>query len=142
MKLKRTIRNLFLTTQICCLALAGGWDMAVLCRAENGRVAIEAANGDDCAKSPTCHSEESSHDHTECQISARDDCGDCVDYPLSIGWAIGLKKASQVNITLSQSAATILATDRPANSATHLLPPELVPPPPYFTPLSSIILLI
>ena len=116
--------------------------MAVLCRAEDGRVAIEAANGDDCAKSPACHPAEHSDAHSENEISSRDDCGDCVDFPLSIGSALALKKASQVNIKLSTSAAPILTADCPAESATHLSLPELVPPPPYFTPLGSVILLI
>ena len=67
--------------------------MAVLCRAEDGRVAIEAANGDDCAKSPACHPAEHSDAHSENEISSRDDCGDCVDFPRSIGSALALKKA-------------------------------------------------
>ena len=139
-KLKRTISNLFLAVQICCLLISGGLDMAVLCHADDGHVKIEAANAAGCAKSTADHHAENPAANPETKFSAKDDCGDCVDVPLSIGRAVAQKKPYKSNIAISIELAP--ASNGTADSTANPLPPELVPPPPYFTPLASIVLLI
>ena len=139
-KLKRTISNLFLAVQICCLLISGGLDMAVLCHADDGHVKIEAANAAGCAKSTADHHAENPAANPETKFSPKDDCGDCVDVPLSIGRAVAEKKPYKSNIATSIELAPSSngADDSPALP----LPLELVSPPPYFTPLASIVLLI
>lgn len=134
--LKRRFRNLCLAIQICCLITGGGLDMAVICHADDGHVAIEPANAEGCTNAPINRHT----DNHETGLSAKDDCGDCIDVPLSIGRATTLKKP------LKPSAATVIAFAPPSNGASdatvHKLLPELLLPPPYFDPLSSIVLLI
>src|SRR3990172_4306345 len=141
MKLKRTIRSLCLSVQICCLLAGSTFDMAVLCRAENGHVAIEPAGADGCAKLSTRHSAEDAPDSTQHGLSSTDDCGDCLDVQLSIGSAVVLKQHCRISTASSASVAAIFAEDA-ADSLLHPLPPELAWPSPHFAPLRSIVLLI
>lgn len=139
-KLKRTIRNLFRAVQICCLLIGGGLDMAVICHADDGHAQIEPASADGCTNSLADHHAENPADNHETKLSATGNCGDCVDVPLSLGQAVAQKKRCHANIATSIEVAP--TSNNTADSATHRLPPESVPLPPYFTPLASIILLI
>ena len=154
MKLRRTIRSICLSMMICCLLIGGGLDMAVICHAENGHTAIEAAAGNecaksspghfdsDCAKSPAGHSDEACPPSAENEFSSTDDCGDCLDVPLSIGPAVVVKKPYKINIAPATWTAVGLTADSAADSSQRLLLPEFAPPFPYFAPLESVVLLI
>lgn len=160
MKLERTIRSICLSMMICCLLIGGGLDMAVICYAEGGHAAIEAATGNDCvkaaagsdcvkspagsdcAKSAPGHCDEACPPSAENEFSSTDDCGDCLDVPLSISPAVVVKKPYKINAAPATWTAVALKTDIAADSSLSLLLPELVPPPPYFAPLKSIVLLI
>jgi len=139
---------------ICCLLIGGGLDMAVICYAQDGHAAIEAAVGNDCAQSlpghsdsdcaqsPARHCDEACPPSTENEFSSTDDCGDCLDVPLSIGPAVVVKKPYKINIASATWSPVTVTTDSAADSSQRLLLPELVPPPPYFAPLESVVLLI
>lgn len=142
MKFKRTIRSICLSMLICCLLIGGGLDMAVICHAEDGRAAIEPAAGNDCAKSPTGHSDEACPPSTENEFSSTDDCGDCLDVPLSIGPAVVVKEPCEINIAPPTSTATILTADGTTDLSLHHLPPQLISPPPCLAPDESVVLLI
>jgi len=142
MKLRRTIRSICLSMMICCLLIGGGLDMAVICYAQDGHTAIEAATGSDCAQSPAGHSDEACPPSAENEFSSTDDCGDCLDVPLSIGPAVIAKKPYKINIAPATRTAVALTADSAADSSHRLLLPELAPPPPCFAPLKSIVLLI
>lgn len=139
-KLKTNIRNICLAIQICSLLVASGLDMAVLCHAEDGHAQIEAANAEGCATSPEDNHEDHQSEDRNSQFSDNHDCGDCVDVPLSIGRADTLKKT----YTESTPVSIILATpsDRTVDANAHKLLTQLLLPPPYIGPLSSIVLLI
>ncbi len=115
--------------------------MTVLCYAENGHVAIEAAAADGCAKPSTRRSAEDASDSTTKALSSTDDCGNCTDVPLSIGAALVLKQTSQISIASSTSVAAVFA-ENAADSLLHHLPSESAAPPPYYVPLGSIVLLV
>ena len=141
-RLKRTIRSICLSIMICCLLIGGGLDMAVICYAQNGHAAIEAAAGSDCVKPPADHCDQACPPSTEGGFSSTDDCGDCLDVPLSISPAVVVKKPCKNNIAPATLTAVAVTTDIAADSSQSLLLPELVIPPPYFAPLKSIVLLI
>ncbi len=127
---------------VCCLLIGGGLDMAVICHAQSGHAAIEAAADSNCVKSPSGHCDEASPPSAENGFSSTDDCGDCLDVPLYIGPAVAAKKPYRANIAPATWTAVGLATDSAADSSQSLSLPELDPSPPYFTPLESLILLI
>lgn len=115
--------------------------MTVLCRAENGHVAIEAAAAEGCADTSTRRSAVDAPDSTRNTLASNDDCGNCTDVPLSIGAALVLKQTSQISIASSIPVAAVFAED-PADSLLHHLPCESGAKPLYFDPLRSIVLLV
>ena len=141
MKLKHTIRSLCLSMQIFCLLAGSSFNMTVLCRAENGHVAIEAAAADGCAKPSTRRSADDAPDSTTNTIASNDDCGNCTDIRLSIGAPLILKQTSQISIAASTPVAAVFAED-PVDSPLHHLPCESGAKPLYFDPLRSIVLLV
>ena len=138
--MKCKIRTLCLTVQICCLLIGSGLDMAVLCYAEDDHAQIEAANAEGCA--PLLN-----HDHTEdrakgpqTQLAPNDNCGDCLDVPLSIGRAEARKKP--LNENLSTSIVLAPPSNCNVDSESRRFLPQLILPPPDIGPLSSTVLLI
>ncbi|MBN2269981.1 MAG: hypothetical protein JXN61_05160 [Sedimentisphaerales bacterium] len=141
-KVKCAVRSICLSTLICCLLVGSGLDMAVICHAEDGQTAIEAAAGSGCVKSPPARSDEACKPSTEHEFSSTDHCGDCADVLISIGPAVVVKKTCEVNIASATWNSLAVVTPAVADSAHSLSLPRLVLPPPCFAPLESVVLLI
>jgi len=124
------------------LAVAGGAHAAVVCHSEDGHVAIEAATDEGCVKAPSDHCPDDAETSAEHQVSPTDNCGECVDIPLSIGMAIIVKKPCKTNPAAPLSTAIDPAIVSSSDFSQYHSAPDPFAPPPYFTPLRSIILII
>lgn len=132
----------YISVAICLLAVLSNSDVVVLCIGEDGHIAIEAVNNKCCGHSAVGVSERVSIAFEKGGLSAnKDDCGSCVDIPLSAGLAKPLSTAERINPTLSVLSATCILPLNSSDFSTLRLVLETFVPTPYFAPLRSIILL-
>ena len=133
----------FMSIAICILVVISNSQLFVLCIGQDGHVAIEAANSNYCGDLLASVSQETSLGPTEEELSSnRNNCGSCVDIPISIGLSGVFKKPDQVNPIPLASTTIVPVTISNCDSSEYQLALESFTPTPYFTPLRSIILLI
>lgn len=142
MELTRIVCALCLSTLICFLPTGSGLQMVVLCHGEDGHIAIEPAGSNCCAESLASCSLASPVPSSKKEFPSQNNCGACVDIPISIGLATIVKEPYQVDYALPTQTTVAPATiDNPAFSE-YLSISEPFTPSYYLTPLRSIILLI
>jgi len=133
---------------LCCgillsFALTGGGQPGVmLCLGEDGRIAVEAADSGCCAEPHLSHYRATYVASTDGELPSENDCGACIDIPISIGSAALVKKPCQADCALPAPAAAALAIVNSIDFSEYQPVPESFAPPPYFAPLRAIILLI
>jgi len=141
-KLIRTVWVLCLSLQLCLPADEGGREL-VLCRGENGHIAIEAAASGCCVELSI--SDLVAGDRltsTGNEAPPRDHCGECLDIPISTGLATIPKDRGSVGPAAPTPACGAgVVSQQPEFSGFQPLPrPSVLPG--YPPPLRSIILLI
>ena len=98
----------------------------VLCKAEDGHVAVEFASSVCCDNPDTSvSSEESTTSLKEVFSSSKGNCGPCVDTPISVDLAGVSKKLNLVNPTLQVSPTITPATISSCDFSKYQLGPEL-----------------
>ncbi len=107
MKLRRRKTHIqFLSGALCLVLMLGSSEATVLCIGQNGHVAIEASDSGCCGHlSRTC----CPHD-AHCLFAAGsstqdDDCGACLDIPISSGSADAFQAPNNTPLDLSASTA-------------------------------------
>jgi len=105
-------------------------------------MAIEPADSICCSKISDRSTQVCSTDSAESRHSSDHDCGACVDIPMSIGFAAVAKDSIRGNPALQASGIVAFAVVDGPDSSEYQLFSEFSVPPPYFTPLRSIVLLI
>ena len=120
--------------------VGGGQPRGVLCLGENGHIAIEAVNSECCAESHLSHSRAACVVSTNRELPSENDCGACLDIPISIGSAALVKEPCQIDRAFPAPVA--LATANIADFSEYQPVSESFAPPPYFVPLRAIIVLI
>ena len=141
----KLVRKIFIICLIVLLSflLAGsGMQGYVLCNGEDGHIAIEAEDSICCSETSNCSSQEYSADSAEREISSDNDCGACTDISISIGFVAVSKESSHVNPAFPTSSIISFTTVDNNDFSGYLSVSEFWIPPPYFTPLRSIVLLI
>jgi len=124
------------------LLAASGLQEAVLCYSEDGHIAIEAADSTCCSKISDCSSQVHLDYSAERKISSEHDCGPCTDIPISVGFAKSVKKPHRSYPALPLSGIIAFIAADSADFSEYRSVSEPFVPPPHFTPLRSIILLI
>ena len=132
----------FVSAVICLSVVISNSGAVVLCVSEDGHIAIETA-GSNCCTAPLQDTAEKAATafHDGDQPADGDDCGSCVDIPISGGVAGTFniaKKASPV--FLASTLARSLAVSDHHLSALKLALKSFEPTP-FFTPLSTVVLL-
>ena len=145
-KLTRKYCIICLSLLIIFLLAGSGLQGAVLCYDEGGHFTVGAADSNCCSncssKISDGPSQVRSADSTETETSSKHDCGACVVIPLSIGFAAVAKESNHVDPTLPASGIIAFAAVDSADSTEYRSVSEPFVPPPYFTPLQSIVLLL
>jgi len=134
----------------CLIALAGIAFMVssmqgiVLCNAEDGHVAVEFVSSVCCGNLNTSiSSEESTTSRNKAFSSSKENCGPCVDTPISVVLAKNSKKPNPVNLTLIASTAIVPTTITSFDLSEYQSDSELfVSVNPCLASLRTIILLI
>jgi len=114
----------------------------VLCNGEDGHIAIEAEGSICCSEISNGSSQEYSADSAEREISSDHDCGACTDISISIGFVAVSKESSRFNPAFPASSIIEFTAVDNHDISDYLSVSEIFAPPPYFTPLRSIVLLI
>ena len=132
-----------LSVILCLLVVSSSPQAMVLCIGRNGHVAIEASDSRCCGNLPWVVSHNSVLTFGETGPSAQDDdCGSCLDIPISSGLAeaVAVRHAMQPDLPVSIELEPLLVT-HPCFSQFHLdLKFQILPS--YFTPLDATVLLI
>jgi hypothetical protein len=142
MKLTRKVYNQCLSVLICSMLIVSSSQMLVLCKGEDGHVAVEMVGSCCCNNLPSGVFREASVTSVKEGFTSKNNCGACVDIPISIGFATTIKKSNLVNTTVPASTTSILAAINSSDFSEYQLVSEPFTPTGYFTPLRSIILLI
>jgi hypothetical protein len=126
---------------ICLLVVFSNCGVVVLCIGEDGHIAIETAGSGCCGHTLSAISKGDATAFIEDSSPASEDCGSCVDIPLSGGVAGSVTISKKANAW--SSVPTAVSTLPAANPQKSELKPavksfELTP---FFTPLRSVILL-
>jgi hypothetical protein len=131
-----------ITGIICLTVLFGNSDVAVLCISQNGHIAIEPARSTCCGHNPAGAAKQDPTAFVQHSHSAHNDCGSCVDIPLSGAFAGTVNIAKKVNLSFVTSTPIgPLPAEITQLSQLRLALKSFIPAP-YFTPLRSIILQI
>ena len=120
----------------------GGQPTVMLCLGEDGHIAIEASDSECCSESHLSHSQAAYVASTDEELPSENDCGACIDIPISIGSAALVKKPCQADPALPVPAAAALAIVNSVDFSEYQPVPESFVPPPHFATLRTIILLI
>ena len=120
--------------------VGGGQPRGVLCLGEDGHIAIEAMDSDCCAESHLSHSRAACLASTNKEPPSENDCGACLDIPISVESTALVKEPCQVDRVFP--AAVAPATVSIADFSEYQPVSEPFAPPPYFAPLRTIIILI
>ncbi|MHC4463564.1 MAG: hypothetical protein ACYS6W_14905 [Planctomycetota bacterium] len=130
-------------TATCLLVALGNSGTFILCIGEDGHVAIEAAVSDCCESHRVDVTETPfvAFGRSDPQASS-DDCGSCVDIPLSVGLTDILSIAKRASLVFVASAPVGPSPVETPQLSDLVFALESFMPTPYFTPLRSIILLI
>jgi hypothetical protein len=126
---------------ICLLVALANSEAVVLCMGEDGHVAIETVGSSCCESAQIGTSEGHSAVFVDDSQYAGDDCGSCVDIPLSGGYAGSLNTAKKANLSFAASSPAAPLPASPQVSERQLAGKSLELTP-FFTPLRSVILLI
>ena len=132
----------FVSVVFCLSVALGNSGAVVLCVSEDGHIAVETA-GNNCCTDPLNDTPETPATalHNGGQPADGDDCGSCVDIPLSssLTGTFNIAKKPSPAFLGSNPAHSLVVSDR------HLSELKLVlksfEPTPFFTPLSTVILL-
>jgi hypothetical protein len=133
----------WLDAALCLLLIFGNSEAMVLCVGHDGHVAIEASDSACCGHLPWVVSERSILTFGAAGPSAEDDdCGPCLDIPISSGLAeaVAVRHVMQPDLPVSIELEPLLVT-RPCFSQVPLDLKFLIPPS-CFTPSDAIVLLI
>ena len=128
---------------LCLLVISSSPQAMVLCIGGNGHVAIEASDSRCCGNLPWVASHTSMLTFGETGPSAQDDdCGSCLDIPISSGLAeaVAVRHVMQPDLPVSIELEPLLVT-HPCFSQFPLDLKFLIPPS-CFTPSDAIVLLI
>jgi hypothetical protein len=101
--------------------------LLVVCLGEDGHVSLETI-ADACCDSEGSHQESSGDEET---LECNDDCGACVDVPLSVIRPVFEEAAVVIHVNIDESILSEVKF-----SSEHFIPTS------YFSPLRSVILLI
>ena len=118
----------------------GGQPTVMLCLGEDGHIAIEASDSECCSESHLSHYRATHLVSTDRELPSKNDCGACIDIPISIGYAALVKEPCQVDRALPAPVAPAIVNS--ADFSEYQPDSESLAPAPYFSPLRAIILLI
>jgi hypothetical protein len=144
MQLKRRRTHVrCLSAVLCLLVMFNSSQAMVLCIGEDGHVALEASDSRCCGHLPGACCPQSTHALTVTGCLAQDDdCGPCLDIPISSGLAEALQAPNDVQPDVSVlSFFDFSLFDRTGVCQSHRDLKFLIVQS-YFTPLRSVILLI
>jgi len=133
----------YLCVILCLLVISSSPQAMVLCIGANGHVAIEASDSRCCGNLPWIVSHNSVLTFGETGPSAKDDdCGSCLDIPISSGLAEAVEAphAMQPDLPVSVDLEPLLVT-RPCFSQFQFDLKSLIPPS-CFAPSDATVLLI
>ena len=132
-----------LSAAICLLAMFSSPEAMVLCIGHDGHVAIEASGSACCGHLPWVVSERSIPAFGAAGRSAEDDdCGPCLDIPISSGSADAFRAPDKVAPDLSASIAVDPLPVAHCSFPDSRLDSKFLTPLSDFTPLRSTVLLI
>jgi hypothetical protein len=131
----------YVSAVICLLVVFNNCGVVVLCIGEDGHVAIETTGSSCCVATCSTISKGDATWFIEDSGPASDDCGSCVDIPLSGGIAGSVTVAKKANVwSCVPTPVSALPAASPQKSK---LKPAVksIELTPFFTPLRSVILL-
>jgi len=128
---------------LCLLLIFGNSEAMVLCIGHDGHVAVEASDSACCGHLPWVVSERSILTFGAAGPSAEDDdCGPCLDIPISSGLADAFQAPDKGPPDLTASIAVDLLPVAHCSFSESYLDLKFPTPVSDFTPLHSIVLLI
>jgi len=133
----------YLSAVLCLMLVLGNSEALVLCIGQNGHVAIEASDSGCCGHLSRACCPDDAHCLFAAGSSAQDDdCGACVDIPISSGSADAFAAPNEVRLDLSVCAAvdSLCVVSFPLFES-HL-DLKFLTPLSDFPPLRSVVLLI
>jgi hypothetical protein len=113
-----------------------------LCKGEDGHVAVEIVRGHCCRNPINDVSQKVSVVPVMERPTSKNDCGDCVDIPISVEFVTTMKESNLINQAVSALTAGILTNTYNYDFSEYQTVSESFNPIGYFTPLRSIIILI
>jgi hypothetical protein len=140
LKRKKSIIR-YISVPLCLLVMVLNSGLLVVCMGEDGHVSVETIT-DGCCDSEGSQQESSSAEGAEETLECNDDCGACVDVPLSVEFANSFGIDKKVKPVFSESVFICHLNINDNISSELKFSSEHFIPTPYFSPLSSVILLI
>jgi hypothetical protein len=108
---------------------------------EDGHVSVETIT-EGCCDSERSHQESSSAKGAEETLDCNDDCGACVDVPLSVEFANSVGADKKIRPVFEEAAVVIHVNIDESILSELKFSSEHFIPTPYFSPLSSVVLII
>jgi hypothetical protein len=115
--------------------------LLVVCLGEDGHVSVETIT-DGCCDSEDTHQENPGNESGNELLTCKDDCGACVDVPLSVEFASSFGADKKIRPVFEEAAVVIHVNidesilSEVKYSSEHFIPTS------YFSPLRSVILLV
>ena len=137
-KLRRSLIK-YTSAVFCVLLLFANSNIIVLCIGQDGHVEFEITASKCCEDDHANKINEPIENHH--QSIKNNDCGACVDIPVSYGLSGSIDKLKKSILTLSATAAIVTMDNNSSDFCnSRVITPPLIQST-YFTPLSTIILL-
>jgi hypothetical protein len=128
----------YISVPLCLLLMVLNSGLLVVCLGEDGHVLVETI-ADACCDSEGTHQESSGDEEA---LECIDDCGSCVDVPLSVEFAGSFGADKKIRPVFEEAAVVIhVNIDESILSEVKFSSEHFIPTS-YFSPLRSVILLI
>ena len=127
---------------ICLLIVGNSAHGTVLCFGSDGHIEIESAFHERC--DDTAHSQPTDQKQLSYQVDHVEDrhCEPCVDIPISIGLAKITRVSKQLNSTFPVPATNVIVLANKFNLSAYSSASSAFDATSYFTPLSTVILVV
>lgn len=144
MRLKRRKTHVQYLSAVVCLVLTfSSSEAMLLCIGQDGHVAVEVSDSRCCGHLPRISCLQDAHTLVAAGcLAADDDCGACLDIPISSGLAEAVQAPNQAQPDTGPSSSADLSLLDDLSSLESNLDLKLPIVPSYFPPLRSVILLI
>ncbi len=132
----------FIVLLICLFVVGNSAQGVVLCVGADGHIEIESAFHECCDDLVRFQLTERNRFSSQVDHEKGEHCGPCIDIPISIGMATIFRTPEKLNSTFEVPATNVIVVSDEVNFSAYNSTSNTFAATSYFTPLSTVILLV